>query len=599
MGEPLQEYETRRSAWKEKADLLEKAANRLGNARLLLAVVAILTGWFAFESKNISFWWIGLPLAGVLALFIKHVQISRTRALAERAVRYYARAIDRINDRWLGMGEPGERFRDSQHVYSDDLDLFGKGSLFDLICTARTAAGEDTLADWLLHPATFEEATARQAAVKELRSRFDLREDLALVGENVRAEVRADVITRWGARPPVLFHPALRPLAFILAVIAVISALGFLVQKVPLWALGVSLLANGVVVFLTRHQIAEVVSSVDAPANHLAVLALLIKRIEQEPFDAEYPRQLLEKLKVGGLPAAVQIQRLENLIDWLGSGSHPLMKIVQLMLLWQVQVAISIEIWRRESGPHIGEWVRALAEFEAISSLASLSFERPAWSFPELLSSAEATLFATELRHPLLSAERCIPNNVQFGRSARLLIVSGSNMSGKSTLLRTIGLNTVLAWAGGPVNAARFAVSPLETGASIRVTDSLQDNRSRFLAEITRLRKIVDLTRRPTPVLFLLDELLSGTNSHDRRIGAFYLLKGLLRSNTIGLVTTHDLALTEIAKDLEGCAENVHFEDRIENGKMEFDYLLRPGVVTHSNALELMRAVGLEIPGNE
>ncbi len=182
-----------------------------------------------------------------------------------------------------------------------------------------------------------------------------------------------------------------------------------------------------------------------------------------------------------------------------------------------------------------------------------------------------------------------------LGQTERLWIVSGSNMSGKSTLLRAIGLNAVLAWAGAPVACANLRVSRLYIGASMRANDSLVDHRSRFYAEIERLREIVDLPRAGHPTLFLLDELLSGTNSHDRRIGAQALLRGLVERGAIGLATTHDLALAEIAGTLDELAANVHFEDHLEGGEMRFDYRLRPGVVTHSNALALMRAVGLDV----
>jgi DNA mismatch repair ATPase MutS len=324
-------------------------------------------------------------------------------------------------------------------------------------------------------------------------------------------------------------------------------------------------------------------------------LALLIERIEKEEFQAPLLREWMKPFQVNGQAAALQLKKLERLVEWLGGDSNPVAKLIQAALLWPLQVSLAIEMWRRQSGAHIGEWIEALGRFEAVSALATLAFERPTWTFPELLPPAKAYFVAKELRHPLLAEERCIPNDVTLDGSPRLLIVSGSNMSGKSTLLRTIGLNTVLAWAGAPVNARELKLSPLQTGASIRVTDSLQDNRSRFFAEILRLRNIVDLLRGAKPVLFLLDELLSGTNSHDRRIGAAGVVKGLLRGNTIGLLTTHDLALVEIAGDFGTGAANVHFEDRITDGKMEFDYRLRAGIVTHSNALELMRAVGLDV----
>ncbi|MGH9661878.1 MAG: MutS-related protein, partial [Bryobacteraceae bacterium] len=231
-------------------------------------------------------------------------------------------------------------------------------------------------------------------------------------------------------------------------------------------------------------------------------------------------------------------------------------------------------------------WLDAAGEIEALGSLAGYAYERPADPFPEIVEGGAPVFEAEALGHPLLSGERCVRNDVRLG----FLLVSGSNMSGKSTLLRSVGVATVMAMAGAPVRAGRLRLSPVAVGASIRTVDSLQGGASRFYAEITRLRHIVDLASGPRPVLFLLDELLHGTNSHDRLIGAEGIVRGLLARGGIGLVTTHDLALTHIA---EGA--NVHFQDSIENGRMVFDYKLRPGVVTKSNALELMRSVGLDV----
>ena len=223
---------------------------------------------------------------------------------------------------------------------------------------------------------------------------------------------------------------------------------------------------------------------------------------------------------------------------------------------------------------------------------ACYSYERvPELIYPELTT--EAAVIATGLGHPLIPSRSCVSNDVSIGNDVKLLVVSGSNMSGKSTLLRAIGLNIVLAWAGAPVRATRLAVGPVALGASLRTVDSLQEGRSRFYAEITRLRQIADLAKGQRPLFFLLDELLSGTNSHDRRIGAQSIVEGLLKRGAIGLITTHDLALAEIGKQLGASAVNVHFEDHLENGEIRFDYKMRPGVVTRSNALELMRAVGL------
>lgn len=244
---------------------------------------------------------------------------------------------------------------------------------------------------------------------------------------------------------------------------------------------------------------------------------------------------------------------------------------------------------------HVREWIAGAGEFEALCALAGYTYEHPSDTFPELVETSGGWFEARGLGHPLLAESRCVRNDVRLGAETRLLIVSGSNMSGKSTLLRAVGLNAVLAWAGAPVRAQHLKISPLMVGASIRVLDSLVDGRSRFYAEITRLREIVRLAESAGTVLFLVDELLSGTNSHDRRIGAGAIVRMLLDHGGIGMITTHDLALANIAADLEGRAVNVHFADSLENGRLHFDYRLMPGIVERSNALDLMRAVGFEV----
>ena len=267
------------------------------------------------------------------------------------------------------------------------------------------------------------------------------------------------------------------------------------------------------------------------------------------------------------------------------------MRIVGPPLLWTTQLAMAIEAWRAENGTLIPAWLDAVAEIEAISSLANYAFEHPRDVFPELVE-GEPTFDVHDVAHPLLPDERAVRNSVRLAAPVRLFVVSGSNMSGKSTLLRAAGVNAVLALAGGPVRAQRLRLTRLSVGASIRTTDSLEEGQSRFMAEILRLKQILEL---PAPAFFLLDELLHGTNSHDRAIGAEGIVRALLARGAIGLATTHDLSLAAVADQLAPAAANVHFEDRLENGRLVFDYRMRPGIVTRSNALDLMRAAGLDV----
>lgn len=278
-------------------------------------------------------------------------------------------------------------------------------------------------------------------------------------------------------------------------------------------------------------------------------------------------------------------------MELLDSRDNVLVRVVGPPLLWTTQTAMAIEAWRAENGALIPAWLDAVAEMEAISSLANYSYEHPDDVFP-VFPSGEPVFDAEAIGHPLLPEGRSVPNSVGLAAPLKLLVVSGSNMSGKSTLLRAVGVNAVLALAGGPVRARRLALSGLSVGASIRTTDSLEEGQSRFMAEILRLKQILEL---PSPALFLLDELLHGTNSHDRAIGAEGVVRALLARGAIGLATTHDLSLAGVADQLAPAAANVHFEDRLENGRLVFDYRMRAGVVTRSNALDLMRAAGLDV----
>lgn len=596
--DPKTEYTRRRNKWHAASQQLEQRFNSIGNIRLVMALVFAVMAWLAWRDNILSPWWLLLPVGAFISLAVWHARVIRERTLSQRATAYYDAGLARLSDHWMGSGNAGERFLHPDHVYSGDLDVFGKGSLFELTSTARTANGESMLAHWFLRPASLSEVRSRQEAVRELATKLDLREDLALLGEDVRTGVHTEGLAAWGAAPRVFFSRYLRPLAFVMALAGVVLLLAFFGQMISLWPFAIVLACDFIFMAIVRKRVAHVIAAIDVPGQDLAVLSLILERLERESFVSPRGEQLRAQLDVNGLPASLRIARLQRWVATIDSSDHIFIRAIRPVLLWREQLAMGVESWRAEAGVHVGKWLAAVAEFEALSSLASLAFEHPAWTFPVLLEDADPFFGASALRHPLLSAERCVPNDVQLGRASdeySLLIVSGSNMSGKSTLLRSIGLNTVLAWAGAPVAATELRLSPLRIGASLRVVDSLQDNRSRFMAEITRLRQIVALANEGAPLLFLLDELLSGTNSHDRRIGASAIVRGLVEQGAIGLLTTHDLALAELERDLQPHAANVHFEDSIVNGHIEFDYRLRPGVVLRSNALELMRAVGLKV----
>jgi hypothetical protein len=609
MSDPRTAYAQLLAQRKQEIAWREARHNRLGYGRLAVAAAAAVILWLALAEGTLSIAWVLAPVAAFAALVIIHDRLLRRLDRHRRAVSFFETGIARINGQWAGTGESGDRYLDPHHPYAADLDLFGKGSLFELLSTARTHIGEDTLARWLLAPATPGDIRARHAAIDELRPRLDLREALAVVPEEVRSGVDSASLAAWGEAPSLMQSRSLRPVLWLLTVIGVAGAAGLflwlfaLAHVIPVSESVANLsrdfaflvaMGNGFYLYRTYHAREAVVAAVEQAGHELQLFSEVLLLLERENFQSPLLASLRQSLDSGGLPPSTRIAQLNRLLERLDSRDHVLVKALEPFLLWTMHVALGVEEWRRHSGAAVRRWLTATGEIEALSSLAGYAFEHPSDPFPEFAETGPL-LEADHIAHPLIAEARVVRNSVRLADHPQVLVVSGSNMSGKSTFLRTLGINTVLAQAGAPVRAARLRLSPLAIGASIRLTDSLQEGVSRFYAEILRIRQILDATSGSLPVLFLIDEFLHGTNSHDRRIGAEALVRGLVERGAIGLITTHDLALADIAGGLGERAANVHFEDHIESGKIVFDYVLRDGVVRKSNALDLMRSVGLEI----
>ena len=479
-----------------------------------------------------------------------------------------------------------------------------------MLCTARTRIGEDRLAQWLKSPAAPEVVRARHAAVEELRDRVDLREELAIVAEEARSGVDPVHLAQWGEAPAALRQPAFRlrvRLHTVLGLAGFAALWIHLVRAANLIALTdgvdalmrdlflVALVVNGWFLYRQSAILGAAVSAVEEAAHELGLLSEVLVRMEREQFRCPLLAGLRASLDAEGEPPSRQLARLKRLVENLDSRDNVVVRVLEPFILWTPHLAVQVEDWRAQSGTR-GAPLAACGGRDGGAVLAGQ---------PRLRTSGRPVsgVCARGARgsKPKPSATRCWPedkvvrNDIRLGGALHVIVVSGSNMSGKSTMLRTLGVNAVLAQAGAPVRARRLTLSPLAVGASIRLTDSLQGGVSRFYAEILRLRQILDETAGPLPVLFLIDEFLHGTNSHDRRIGAEALVRGLVQRGAIGLITTHDLALADIADELGERAANVHFEDQIADGKISFDYHMRPGVVRKSNAIELMRQVGLEI----
>ncbi len=594
--DPRSEYTKRLEASRTLAEELARTDDRLGNIRLGLFLAFLVLCWLAWKQTLGIGWIIGVMVAFIV-LVVVHTRIMTLRKKAEGRVKYHERGLARLDDQWAGTGVTGARFLDEEHPYASDLDLFGVGSMFERLCTARTSSGEACLAGWLLKPASVSEIRERQAAVAELRPNLDLREDLALLGDDVRSGVAPETLASWGATPQKRASAATRILLALLSLATFVSLVCWLTAVSNLFIFLGLLVVEAVVASIFAERTTRALADVEERSGELETLAGLLARIENEPFRSPKLQGLKDSLGAEGNAVSRRIAHLARLVRWLEARHNVYFALIGSMLMWKTQFGLAIEAWRASEGASIGRWLEVVGQIEAYASLASFAFENPEDPFPELVEAEAGPLIEGEgLGHPLLPRNQAIRNDLKLGGELRVLSISGSNMSGKSTFLRTIGANVVLAQAGATVRATRLKLSPLTLGGTLSVHDSLQKGRSRFKAEIDRLRLLVDMARGTPPLLFLIDEVMHGTNSHDRQHGAGMIIKGLINLGAIGLFTTHDLALAEVAGQLAPRAMNVHFADHLDDdGKLVFDYTMRPGVVQHSNALALMRAIGLDV----
>lgn len=543
---------------------------------LLLVVLA----WLAWIGTHISALWLWPPAILLVALFVGHDRVLQRLARQQRWVASYQHGLARLEQRWTAFGATGERFRDPAHPYADDLDLFGTGSLFHLLSVARTPMGETTLADWLRQPASPLVIAQRQRRVADWRNRLDLREQLVALGDGLKQRTDPARLANWAASP---VRPFALPARVFHAVVAActLGAIVYALATGRLTPLFTLVVLQALLQFQARHRVDAAIRQIGANGEGLTIFAAVLACVPD----------LTPALQSG----PVALRRLARLADWIDACDTLLGRVLDFTILYSLLLAGAAEAWRLRQASSMPAWLAAVGEFEATASLATYSFEHPADPFPELLEAPTPIYVADEFAHPLLPEDGAVRNSLRLDADICLLIVSGSNMAGKSTLLRAVGCNAVLAMMGAPVRARRLGLTPLQLGTRLRTVDSLQQGRSGFYAEILRLRQVFELRVGPLPLLYLFDELLEGTNSHDRVRGAQGLLQALLRQPTLGMVTTHDLALAAMAADLGPRVRNVHLEDQIEGNDVRFDHKLRDGQVTKSNALALMRIVGLEV----
>jgi hypothetical protein len=561
------------------------AAVVLGIAFALFVTLGVLA-----IRRQIAVWWPAGPVvAGVWAgsLFRRH----RQRAMVMWRIQGWSeRGIGRMRGEWRGRGATGREFDDRDHAYGHDLGVFGDGSLFELLCSVRSGVGQRGLAKYLSEPPLIQETVARQTAVAEMRSRTELREKICLLGPHEFSDSKWETFREWMDAPAVVFPGALRAAVFVSSAIVGGVLLARLFGLIPwmtaiVWS-GPLLVFQAAVWGMVRGRVKAMIEAVRVLSVEIHVVGDGIRLMEESRFESAKLRDLVERVR----GAARRVNRLERLLNTLGERKKELFYAPSLVVMMGTQLVMAIEQWRVENREALRGWLEAFAEFEALSALGCYGHENPGNTVPEFVE-GEVAIEAKGLGHPLIPVEGCVVNDFELGGGCEFYVISGSNMSGKSTLLRAIGLNVVLARAGASVRADMMRLSALTVCASIAVVDSLLQGKSKFMAEVERLRRAIELAA-GSPVLFLIDEILSGTNSRDRRIAAEAVVRTLIKRGAIGAMSTHDLALTEIADQVGG--RNVHMGAKA-NDPMEFDYRLKAGVTRESNALAIAKMAGVPV----
>lgn len=598
-----EQYLERAEAFETTAEALKKKYNQYSLVRLLLFIAA--TGLAIYL-------WTGVhELAGAaftLAFLYAFYRFILWHQNIQRQEKHHRNlsAVNRLEAGVLNHGyssfQNGEEFTDPEHPYSLDLDLFGDFSFFQYLNRAGTALGRERLAGYLLMPAGHDTIKQRQAAVAELQKMLDWRQHFqaySLETEDRLEHIR--LLKRWLAEPPFVSNRPGLVAALYLTPLLSLTGLLLFIFYLPWFLAILFILPAAWILRQTREQVDKAHNQTTQAEEMLAHYGRLLRHIEGQAFESPHLRELHRLLELpNDKLASDAIQRLSYIIGQLNVRYNFFAIFLNLGGLWDLQWVYRLERWKASLQEQLPRWFEAIAEFEALSSFGNLYFNNPEWTLPTLHDAPR--LEGEALGHPLIHRDKRVCNDITVPTDGHIKLVTGSNMAGKSTFLRTVGINIVLAMAGAPACARRLALPPLQVYTSMRTQDALHESTSSFYAELKRLKLIIEAVeagadkRPPEPqAFFLLDEILKGTNSNDRHTGSKALIKQLIRSRGSGIIATHDLELGQLEAGANGAVENLRIEVEIKDGKLYFDYKLKKGVSQSFNATLLMKQMGIKI----
>lgn len=599
---PRESYIRRKEEYSQLFTEQKRTSTLISNLRTLVFLVGIgSTAYLLYQGRYQ--WGSVIFVTGLLLFFyliIKHEDLKQKLQRTEHLIAINETGLVRLDGKWGDFADTGEEWVDPEHPYSSDLDIFGRASLFQWINTTTTYFGRHSLKMILTsQPAGMDIIRARQAAIAELAEKIDWRQHLQAEGLYITGGKNDPTrLLHWAESPEdrVIRNWEI-PLLYILPVVTIVGVLAYFLIPGVHWLLPIT----PMVVQLVFHQAHK--KKMDATFKNflkfkqtIRIYRGLLAMVEEGDFQSPYLQTLQVRLNdPTGVQASKEIQRLGKLFDLIDIRYVPMYQMIcNALFLWELHCVRALERWKMNAGRSFRQWLTALGEAEALSSIAVIRHDHPDWATPELVT-GQQTFVAEEIGHPLLADQHRVCNDLQLSEKEQILLITGSNMSGKSTLLRTVGMNLVLAYSGAPTCTKKLRCSVMDIYTSMRISDNLEKSISSFYAELLRVKMIIEAARQRKPMLFLLDEIFRGTNSRDRHLGAKTVMENLSREGAMGLVSTHDLELGDLEEKTDLKIKNYHFREEYEHGRITFDYKLRPGLSTTSNAIYLMKMVGIDI----
>ncbi|MDF2591247.1 MAG: mismatch repair protein MutS [Clostridia bacterium] len=595
-----QMYERRKENYGKLLQKQKKVEKGISNLRLGVFTAGICDAVFAYLTHSYI---VSAAIFVALIVIFLYLVINHERLIVR--IKYSSLLLDinnsslkRMNGEWNKFADAGEDFVNDSHNYSSDLDIFGKNSLFQWINTAKTFTGREKLRDLLSEVIGDSNAIKiRQEAINELAAMIGWRQRFLAEGMATTEKIHnPEELIKWGKesneffrKPWVIAFIRICPIVTILLVTA-----GYIMNKIPDYLPATALLIQfGLISYKVRERY-RMFGIFEKYNVDLRVYYKMLRLLEKRKFNSTLINNIKDNIRNNTKQEAFkQVDKLSSIVDSISNRRNLFYIIFNTLTLWDFQSMIALERWKRESGHFLKDWFDNVGRIEAMASLAVIGFENPDFVIPKIYEGGDSAFETMGLGHPLIIENR-IHNDVAVDGNVKVLLITGSNMSGKSTLLRTTGINLVLAYAGAPVCATSFRTSIMSICTCMRIKDNLEENISSFYAELLKIKKIVSESQSGTRVFFLLDEIFRGTNSEDRHAGAKVLINKLSMTNSIGLVSTHDLELCDLEQKNDKIV-NYHFQEYYEDGKIHFDYKLRQGPSTTRNALHLMRLAGIDV----